>query len=52
MNVVWQEASLDNVMQYFIKGFDQTKIKIKHVEYFIDPVKKTVVFKLFTEETK
>lgn len=48
----YQERKLDEVMRYFAKDF-QCKIpgeKIHHVEYFVDPVKQVVVFKLFVKE--
>ena len=50
MNVHYEKVSLDQVMKYYIDSF---KADIYDFEYFIDPSKDTVIFKLMlNDDTK
>jgi hypothetical protein len=43
----WQEHSIQSVMNYFKKGFQSKNgDEILGIDYFIDPVKERVIFRL------
>lgn len=52
MNIQWQKHKLDDVMDYFVHGFAPKKdgTKVLRAEWFVDPVKNTVVFMLYVDE--
>lgn len=52
MNIQWQEHKLDDVMDYFSKGFapKPNGAKVVKAEWFIDTNKNKVVFRLYVDE--
>lgn len=51
MIIHYQEARFDDVLYFFAKSFKpRDGEKIDHVEFFVDPVKNVVVFKLYVRE--
>ena len=47
MKVLYQEYTIEQVIEYFVKGFE---IKIASYTFFYDPQKGKIIFKLFIEE--
>lgn len=45
--IIYQEEDLDTVMGYFVKGYEIETLK---TEWFLDPIKNKVIFKLFVED--
>lgn len=48
LKIEYREANLQAVMDYFVKGYKDHK-KIEHTEWFLDPVKAKVIFKVYTK---
>jgi hypothetical protein len=46
IKIQWQQVELDSVIDYYVKGFG---VEISNYEFYIDPVKKKVIFKLYIE---
>lgn len=50
--LIWQTHSLDSIVHFFADKFELKKgQKILRAEWFIDPVKNTVIFRLLIEST-
>jgi hypothetical protein len=48
---IYQEANLDTVIHYFAKDFQlQPGTELLEVEYYVDPFKKKVIYKLFVKK--
>ena len=47
LKIIYQEESINNVFRYFAKGF---KTDAEVVDWFIDPVKETIIFKFYVRE--
>jgi hypothetical protein len=50
MDIEWYDVKLDIIVNYFAKGFERENHYLSHYEYFVDPVKKTVIFRTFWKE--
>lgn len=53
MKIGYQEIDLENVVRYFVKGFEakkKSREKLVDYEFFFDPLKGKIVFKLFIDE--
>lgn len=49
--IQWQEHDLDDIIQYFAKGFQPPKGKeIIRYEFWIDPQKRAVIFSLVVKD--
>ena len=50
MKILFQEFDVAKVMEYFVKGFEK---KVSNWDWFYDPAKGKIVFKLYViEESK
>lgn len=51
VNIHYQEASLDAVVRFYVKGFDPATIIEEH-EYFIDAAKGKIILKLYVRAAR
>ena len=52
MKIEYIEKTLEQVIRYYAKDFNPKDGIVYNFEYFVDPTKDRVIFKLFIEEEK
>ena len=50
MKIIYQEVSLDNVLQHYTKDFEPKEGSIINIDWFVDSFKNKVIFKIWVTE--
>jgi hypothetical protein len=49
LEIQFKEEPIKDVISWFVKGY---KKKVQHYEWYIDPTKGTIIFKLYMDKEK